>query len=89
MTKLNWEKDPYQRILSHQRKLKSQKDHLARKATRLRKIEKEQQAPYQRGLANGKAQERERILKLIKDNMEGRDSWLDVIELIEVKHDDR
>ena len=27
-------------------------------------------------------EERERIIKLIQDNMMGRDSWLDVIELI-------
>lgn len=27
-------------------------------------------------------EERERIIKLIEDNMMGRDSWLDVIELI-------
>lgn len=27
--------------------------------------------------------ERERIIKLIEENMEGRDSWLDVISLIQ------
>ena len=30
----------------------------------------------------GADRERERIIKLIEDNMMGRDSWLDVIELI-------
>lgn len=34
------------------------------------------------GLSKGKQVERERIIKLIENNMMGRDSWLDVIELI-------
>lgn len=31
---------------------------------------------------NGRIAERERIIKMILDNMDGRDSWLDVIALI-------
>lgn len=30
----------------------------------------------------GQADERERIIKLVESEMQGRDSWLDVIELI-------
>jgi acyl-CoA reductase-like NAD-dependent aldehyde dehydrogenase len=32
--------------------------------------------------ANGTERERERIIKLIQENMSGRDSWLSVIQLI-------
>lgn len=36
----------------------------------------------------GAYEERERIIKIIESKMQGRDSWLDVIEIIKAGHND-
>lgn len=70
MSKLNWEKDPLAQIVRHQKKKQTEKNHLKNKAARLRKLEKQLQAPYQSGIQVGEQREQKRIIKLLEDDCE-------------------
>ena len=86
MTKFDWEKDPYAKIIRHQKSRQTQKNYLKKKAANLIKKERELQTPYQSGVAVGRELERERIIKLLEAQFEQGDEhvcpncdiWLEI-----------